>query len=783
MSQRPQFAFTRKLHDPIPETVGKVEGQLHGPGDLGVPIGGIGTGGIVQSCRGGFNRWSLKTGSVKLFREPACGFALRVAEDGGPAAAMALQPAPETKQLNAFDWLSEDIDGTYAAAFPKAWHAYEFGPLRAVQESYSPVIPGDVETTALPVAIFKWRLENTGPEPIDAAVMAQWANMVGWFDSWETGRPYRRNAGNFNNAVSGEGYRGVLLDRYRFEDTPPEGVGQFALLGRTEPGVDLTVCSTFDGLGGGAGIWAAFAETGKVPEDLGSWVADTGFAEAETGLPTGAIAAQVRLEPGQTTEVLFSLAWDLPTIRFGSGRTHQRYYTRNWGSTGKEAEAIAALGMRKADDWSTAIDAWHSAEIDDTGDNKMRTGMRMNQLFLLVDGMTALTAPDEETGEPNHLGLIECPDYPYYNTLDLWIYTSEGILRLWPELARSVAEDFSNSIDKEDTRERLHMRSQTLFPIKRKGAVPHDLGAPEEDPFHTVNSFSWQDTTQWKDLNCHFVIEIARDGLVFGKAWVMEHYPKIKTAIAHLEQYDRDSDGLIENEGWPDQTFDNLPMRGPSAYCGGLWLAALLAGAQVAETAGDIGQAETWRAMAAKGAKSYEATLWTGTHFRFDTSGPLSDCFFIEQLFGPFLARRYGFGEAVDPDKARTALRTVFENNFLRAGQGKGVVNVAMPEGREIPHISDDVPASFQRSEAIVGINLSYAAQLECWELADEADRVRTALYEELYENRALFFRIPSAIDIATPTFRAAMNMRPLSVWFSATWPIPKSGTSERDNK
>jgi hypothetical protein len=32
-----------------------------------------------------------------------------------------------------------------------------------------------------------------------------------------------------------------------------------------------------------------------------------------------------------------------------------------------------------------------------------------------------------------------------------------------------------------------------------------------------------------------------------------------------------------ENSGWPDQTFDSWVMSGASAYCGGLWVAALAA--------------------------------------------------------------------------------------------------------------------------------------------------------------------------------------------------------------
>ena len=40
------------------------------------------------------------------------------------------------------------------------------------------------------------------------------------------------------------------------------------------------------------------------------------------------------------------------------------------------------------------------------------------------------------------------------------------------------------------------------------------------------------------------------------------------------EQFDRDNDGMIENSGYADQTYDLWTATGVSAYCGGLWLAA-----------------------------------------------------------------------------------------------------------------------------------------------------------------------------------------------------------------
>jgi non-lysosomal glucosylceramidase len=46
---------------------------------------------------------------------------------------------------------------------------------------------------------------------------------------------------------------------------------------------------------------------------------------------------------------------------------------------------------------------------------------------------------------------------------------------------------------------------------KKIGAVPHDLGVPEGDPFVAVNEPGWQDTNDWKDLNSKFVLMVYRD--------------------------------------------------------------------------------------------------------------------------------------------------------------------------------------------------------------------------------------------------------------------------------
>jgi len=79
-----------------------------------------------------------------------------------------------------------------------------------------------------------------------------------------------------------------------------------------------------------------------------------------------------------------------------------------------------------------------------------------------------------------------------------------------------------------------------------------------------------------------------------------------------------------------------------------------------------------------------------------------------------------------------------------------------------------------QAAEVLIGCNFSFAAQLEAWDLAHEADMLRRALYKEIYEDRNLAFRTPAAIDLTHRRHRAPMNMAALAAWYAAPWSDPQ---------
>lgn len=116
---------------------------------------------------------------------------------------------------------------------------------------------------------------------------------------------------------------------------------------------------------------------------------------------------------------------------------------------------------------------------------------------------------------------------------------------------------------------------------KRPGGVPHDIGSPFEAPWEKLNSYNLQDVTNWKDLNSKFVLQTFRDYQFISRHPLTADTSAASTFLSDLfsivldvmavseRNYDLDHDGMIENSGFPDQTYDIWSASGVHAYCGG----------------------------------------------------------------------------------------------------------------------------------------------------------------------------------------------------------------------
>jgi non-lysosomal glucosylceramidase len=473
------------------------------------------------------------------------------------------------------------------------------------------------------------------------------------------------------------------------------------------------------------------------------------------------------LLPGEKKIIPMAIAWDFPVVEFGQGRQWNRRYTDFYGTNGNNAWAIARDGLRNATAWSDAIDAWQAPYVKDESKPLWYRGMLFNELYTLTDGGTFWGRPvgTDKNSAPTFAEL-ECFDYAYYATLDVRFYASLPLLKFWPDIDKQVLREFADTVPREWPEKgqwvwKSQLQGEPVLHLrKKKGAVPHDLGVPEGDPFISVNEPGWQDTNDWKDLNSKFILMVYRDYVLTGRndtAFLRHTWPAVQEAITYLRQFDHGG-GIPENGGYPDQTYDSWVVRGVSAYCGSLWLAALRASEEMGRALGENAASAQYHELFLKAQKNYVSKLWNGDYFRYDTESESQGSIQADQLAGQWYANMTGLGDLVPHEMQVAAAKKVFAFNVMKFGGGEmGAANGMNADGS----IMRD---NEQGLEVWVGTSAGFAALLLSEGMREQAYRTMRGLYHVIYESKGYWFRTPEAWDVEG-NFRASMYMRPAAIW------------------
>ena len=766
----------------------------------GMPLGGFGAGCIGRSPRGDFNLWHIDGGEHIYRNLPACQFSV-YEESGGKKQAYSLCTEPPTDgSLSSWKWYPSEgssaadsvtditdgmketnlnSSGSYHALYPRSWFVYEnVFQTQLSCEQFSPILPHNYQESSYPVAMFEWVAHNPTDAPITLSIMLTWENIVGWFTNAnkspeikvrDDGSPaydyqprWGESGGNMNFLVEDFHRIGCVMTRLNADDDPKEGDGQWAIATITNPAVEVFYQTRWNPAGKGDDIWQNFSGDGCLLDDKDETACDPGERSA------CAIAVRFTIRPGKTRKIPFILSWDLPITEFAPGVEYYRRYTDFFGRNGKNAWPMIRTAMKHSDTWRESIEAWQKpilAREDLTDSFKMAL---FNELYILTDGGTLWSAANER--DPNgQFGVLECIDYRWYESLDVRLYGSFALLMLWPELEKSVMLAFARAISTGDDTPRIVGWNQASAIRKAVGATPHDLGAPNEHPWEKTNYTSYQDCNLWKDLPCDFVLQVYRDFLLTGSTdyeFLQDCWPAIVEALAYLKTFDEDGDGIPENSGAPDQTFDDWQMRGISAYCGGLWLAALESAIAIGEILEDrapeiipnpqakIALYHSWLEQARP---TYQEKLWNGQYYRLDSESN-SEVVMADQLCGQFYAKLLGLPDIVPPECAVSALETVYESCFLKFNDGEfGAANGVMLNG------APENPNATHPLEVWTGINFGLAAFLVQMGMEDKGFKLTDAVVKQIYEN-GLQFRTPEAIT-AVGTFRASHYLRPMAIW------------------
>jgi non-lysosomal glucosylceramidase len=411
---------------------------------------------------------------------------------------------------------------------------------------------------------------------------------------------------------------------------------------------------------------------------------------------------------------------------------------------------------------------------------------------------------------------LEGHEYLMYNTYDVHFYASFALLLLWPELELSLQRDIAISVTKEDFQQRRMMgegnicqrkvkvscchaffeQVQSVIETTLQGVVPHDVGSPSEFPFLVPNAYNFQDVSRWKDLGPKFVLQVCRDFQYLSRKslstanelatnsydqFLLFVYPTMLSVMNKMLSFDTDNDGMIENSGFPDQTYDIWTARGVHAYCGGLWIAACEAMALFAKhnSIQDSATADTFSMIAKKAQQVYLKELFNGNYLLYDNSDSLhSDSIMADMLAGQWFSMACYLPLVVPLPIAATCLNTIYQSNVVTFGGGQwlGAVNGMRPNG----HVDE---SCLQSREVWTGTTYALAAtmihtflklrdvevdddisKLQDTNLVSMAMNTARGIHDAGWQRFGYWFATPEGWE-KNGNYRSLGYKRPLSIW------------------
>jgi len=244
------------------------------------------------------------------------------------------------------------------------------------------------------------------------------------------------------------------------------------------------------------------------------------------------------------------------------------------------------------------------------------------------------------------------------------------------------------------------------------------------------------------------VLKTYREWKVCGDTdWLKRLWPAVKKSIEYAwaesneDLWDPDKRGVLH--GRMHHTLD-MELFGPDAWLTGFYLAALKAGAEMAEAVGEPEAGLEYRAIFTRGKAWADLHLFNGEYYtqvvdlkdraRVEKFGALNywdaeheeikyqigEGCEIDQVLAQWHANLYGLGEIFDPRQTFNALKAIYRHNFKKPVRGyfnpcrvfmlndeAGLVMCAWPEGRPRPTIP--VPYS---QEVMTGMEYAAAGQM-----------------------------------------------------------------------
>jgi non-lysosomal glucosylceramidase len=649
------------------------------------PLGGIGTGSVSLTGSGRLIDWSIRNRPAIHQFNGYSHFAIKAEQHGKLLAARILNGpyegtptgSPSERKFDGYGFGAnrDSMAGvphfdyvTFIGRFPVAeleFHHTSF-PGQVRMTAFSPFIPHNDRDSSMPVALFEFSVGNDTGAPIDYTIASTIGN-------------YGCDSGIH---IFGQ-KEGLSFLHFTSADTgsPEEQRGDLAI---TTDGDDVEHVDYhfrgqwFDSL---SRYWREFARAGRLRErryEKPRAVRNM-FQQPEHGT----LAVRLRVESGETRLARFAISWNYP---FGSiywfnrdqpgsppfeGRppTWKNFYATQWADS-------AASG-------TDAFNRWDTLKAQTVGFRDSIFGSSLPpEIIDAINGtlgiLRSATLIRLEGGEiwgweGQHVREGSCEG----SCTHVWNY-QQALANLFPVLEQTLRET-------EFTYNQLPNGGLTFRQRLPLGSGFDIIGPCADGHFGAIV----KTYREWKNLG--------------DDAWLRRYWPNIRRALEYAwspdnpDKWDPDKTGVLW--GRQHHTLD-MELFGPNSWLTTMYLAALTAGSIMADAVSEPAFAKECREVAAKGRAYVDRELFNGHYYAqkidlsdrsmlipFDRSrkaGVLSEPFMeaywseeygeikyqigagclTDQILGQWHADIAGLGDLLAPENVRSALKSVFNENY-----------------------------------------------------------------------------------------------------------------------
>jgi len=657
--------------------------------NISFPLGGIGSGSIGLRGNGELFEFEIHNRPNKISKLGYSHFAIKV-ETKGKSTVRVLHSdtsenlmgtpslgfgyGPRGNTLAGFPHFRNlSFDGRFPIA--NLTFADEDFPARVELCAFNPFIPHNPDDSSIPAAFFEWRVENTTGEDMKIALAATLANPA---------------LSSKNEAVREGGMSGIFFgDAAHAADEV--GYSDACLL-TDHPDAQVQECWYRGGWQDSiTTYWRNLSDIARMPER---------HYDEPGKYDHGTLTAYADVPAGGSVKIRFIISWNVPTAvnywkaREGEATTWKNYYATLF----ENSLASAKYSINNFTSLYEKTECFRDALYSSTLPECVKDAAGAN--LAVLKSSTVLRIEDGSFW--GWEGTNERSGSCYGSCQHVWNY-AYAMPYLFPSLERS-------------------MREMTLnYALDESGRTTFRINLPPKKELTTPRACV--DGQMGEVIKCYREWKISGDD-----EWLRRNAESIFRMLEYAwspdnpDGWDADMDGVLE--GRQHHTLD-MELFGPSSWLEGFYLLALDLGARMAEFLGEGERASLYRRLYESGRRFMNENLFNGSYFahRVDLEDKatlerygaesvywnaeareikyqVADGCIIDQMLADWHAALIGVPGVFDAEKKKTALRSLYKNNFkpsmrevtnmwrnFSLNDESGTVICSYPDGVRLPAI------------------------------------------------------------------------------------------------